>query len=71
MDEIPSTYVKANTNDVTATVTLSDGRKYQHEFQYGSSYLSNSSRSLKLSPKISAIMITDYQGNERSIQIDK
>lgn len=71
IDQIPANYVRANTNDVTATVTLSDGRKYRHEFQYGSTYLSNSSRSLKLSPKISAITITDYQGNERSIQINK
>ena len=71
IDQMPANYVRANTNDVTATVTLSDGRKYRHEFQYGSTYLSNSSRSLKLSKKISAVTITDYQGNERSIQINK
>ncbi len=69
IDQMPATYVRANTNDVTAAVTLSDGRKYRHEFQYGSTYLSNSSRSLKLSSKISALTITDYQGKVRSIQI--
>jgi hypothetical protein len=71
IDQMPATYVRANTNDVTANVTLSDGRKYRHEFQYGSAYLSNSSRSLKLSSKVTAVTITDYQGKERSIQIHK
>jgi enediyne biosynthesis protein E4 len=71
IDQMPATYVRANTNDVTANVTLSDGRKYSHEFQYGSTYLSNSSRSLKLSSKVTAVTITDYQGKERSIQIHK
>ncbi|MBL7871409.1 MAG: VCBS repeat-containing protein [Cyclobacteriaceae bacterium] len=66
-----ATYLKANTNDVSAVVTLLDGRKYRHEFQYGSTYLSNSSRTLKLSSKISAVSITDYQGNTRSIQLNK
>lgn len=71
VDQMPATYVKANTNDATATVTLSDGRKYRHEFQYGSTYLSNSSRSLKLSSKILSVTITDYQGKARSVQLPK
>jgi len=71
MDQLAANYVRPGENDAYATVTLTDGRKYRHEFQYGSTYLSNSSRSLKLSSKISAVSITDYQGNERSIQLDK
>jgi len=69
-DQSPSNYVRPNTHDVTALVTLADGRKYRHEFQYGSTYLSNSSRSLKVSPRISAITITDFQGKERSVQLN-
>jgi len=71
IDQMPATHVRVNSNDATATVTLSDGRKYRHEFQYGSTYLSNSSRSLKLSSNISGVTITDYQGNVRQIQINK
>ena len=71
MDQLPANYVRPRENDAYATVTLTDGRKYRHEFQYGSTYLSNSSRSLKLTSKISTVSITDYQGNERSIQLDK
>jgi enediyne biosynthesis protein E4 len=64
-------YVRANANDVIATVTLADGRKYRHEFQYGSTYLSHSSRSIKITPHITGITITDFQGKERSVQLQK
>jgi hypothetical protein len=67
----PSTYVRANTDDFFATVTLSDGKKYRHEFQYGSTYLSNSSRSIKITPQMAGIVITDFQGKERSVQLQK
>jgi len=70
-DQMPSTYFHANANDVSATVTLTDGRKYRHEFQYGSTYLSNSSRSLKISPRVASITITDSQGKERSVPLSK
>ncbi len=65
-----SKYIYTNSLDAFADITLTDGRKYRHEFQYGAAYLSNSSRSLKLSSKIAAITITDYQGRERMIQLN-
>ncbi len=71
IDQKPAAYVHAQTNDANALVTLVDGRKYRHEFQYGSTYLSNSSRSLKISQKISSVVITDFQGKLRSIQLTK
>jgi len=70
-DQSSSNYLMIKYNDATALVTLTDGRKYRHEFQHGSGYLSNSSRSLKLSPAISNVTIIDFQGNERSIPLLK
>jgi len=70
-DQLPAKYVYAGKNDAYATVTLTDGRKYRHEFPYGSTYLSSSSRSLKITPAISTVTITDYQGNTRSVEIKR
>jgi hypothetical protein len=70
-EQTPSRYVRVAANDVIATVTLTDGRKYRHEFQYGSTYLSSSSRSIKISPLIAGITITDFQGKERSVSLQK
>jgi hypothetical protein len=60
-------YVLAKPDDAYAIVTLDNGNSYRHEFCYGSTYLSNSSRSLKLPPNVSSIVIGDFQGNERTI----
>jgi hypothetical protein len=67
--QAPARYVRASANDLFATVTLSDGRKYRHEFQHGSTYLSNSSRTLKITAHVSGITITDFAGKERAVQL--
>jgi hypothetical protein len=62
-------YIKTKPDDSYAIVTLTDGRSYRHEFQYGSTYLSNSSRSITLSPKITSVSVFDFKGNKRLIQL--
>ena len=49
-------------NAAWAEITLKNGARRRHEFYYGSSYLSQSSRSLTLSPEISKVKVFDFAG---------
>lgn len=49
-------------NDVHAIVTLKNGKTYKEEFQYGSTYLSQSSRFLSITQDVVQIVITDSRG---------
>ena len=53
--------------DVSATIRMKDGRSRKTEFNYGSSFLSQSARFLFLGPGVSAIEITDGKGNMRTV----
>jgi len=56
-------YYKAENDDAYAMVTLSNGKVYKHEFYYGSTYLSQASRTLKLEPGIVSFKVFDFKGN--------
>jgi hypothetical protein len=66
-----SKIIEATVGDEFAILTLDDGKKQKVEFNYGSSFLSQSPRFLFLSPKITACEITDRGGKTRSIQLKK
>ena len=51
--------------DASALLTFSDGRKQKVEFSYGNSFLSQSARTLLISPQVKAIEITDSRGHKR------
>jgi enediyne biosynthesis protein E4 len=55
--------------DVYALVTKSDGSTYKHEFYYGSTYLSQGSRALKVSDDVVSIKVFDGNGKGREIDI--
>ena len=59
-------YYKAQKDDAYAVVALSNGKIYKHEFYYGSTYLSSSSRSLRLGPGMVSIKVFDFKGNSVS-----
>ncbi len=61
-------YYKAQSEDAYAEVSLSNGTTYRHEFYYGSSYLSHSSRALILMPDVIRIKVTDFKGISRIIE---
>jgi hypothetical protein len=63
----PARYVRPNSDDVYALVGLSNGKTIKHEFYYGSTYLSQSSRALKITPSVTSIKILDRQGKVREI----
>ncbi len=50
-----------------AKVIYPDGNTKLHEFYHGSSYLSQSSRTLKIHGETEEILLYDHSGNERSI----
>jgi enediyne biosynthesis protein E4 len=64
-----SKHYKPHKNDAYAIVSLSDGRSYRHEFYYGSTYLSQSSRALKLHPDIVSLTVVDNRNKSRTIDL--
>ena len=52
-------------DDAYAIVTLKDGRKYKHEFYYGSTYLSQSSRVLSYTGDAEHIEVYTFRGEKR------
>lgn len=53
--------------DVYAVITKKDGRKYKEELMFGQSYLSQSSRRLYISSKVSAVTLYDAKGGKKEI----
>jgi hypothetical protein len=56
-----------NSNDFSADIIYSDNKKMRTEFYYGSSFLSQSSRKMKIDKNAQKIVITDFKGNKREI----
>jgi len=62
-----SNYYAAAPGDAYALITLKDGRQRKHEFYFGSTYLSNSSRVVKIPAGAKDIRIVDLEGKSRLI----
>lgn len=58
-------YLSPKANDAYAIVKLKTGVTYKHEFYYGSSYLSNSSRKFPLTSEIVEITVHSFSGEKR------
>jgi len=54
--------------DAYAELQFKNGKKRREEFYYGAGYLSQSGR-VFLSKNLSTVIITDYKGNRRAIQV--
>ena len=61
----PATNLRLRPTDASALLTFTDGKKQKVEFCYGNSFLSQSARTLLVSPQVKAIEITDSQGHKR------
>jgi enediyne biosynthesis protein E4 len=59
--------LEAKPTESYADITYPDGRKQKIEFYYGSGYLSQSSRKIKLPRTVKEIVIYDYAGNSRKV----
>lgn len=53
--------------DARADIVLADGKQQRVELYYGSTYLSQSSRSLPLPPGARSVTITDFAGRQRTV----
>jgi hypothetical protein len=58
-------YFQASRDDSYALVNLKNGKTRRHEFYFGSTYLSQSSRSLKLSKEIEALEVFTFSGKKK------
>lgn len=63
--------IKANPTDAYAEIELEDGKKIKHEFYYGSGYLSQSARELRVLRTVKSIKVFDFRGNMRLINLDE
>ncbi|WP_018616871.1 VCBS repeat-containing protein [Segetibacter koreensis] len=63
--EKPASIISIKNTDAYAIVKKKNGRFYRQEFYYGSNYLSQSSRKLKVGKDVNSIDIFDYKGNSR------
>ncbi|MGI9552259.1 MAG: hypothetical protein ACR2MT_13755, partial [Aurantibacter sp.] len=59
---------KLDNNDAYALITLKNGRSYKKEFYYGSTYLSQSSRSFTYDKNATRITITNSKGETKEIK---
>jgi hypothetical protein len=53
--------------DSWAELIYSDGRKSNVEFYYGSGYLSQSSRKVKLPPSVKEVIVYRFDGQSRKV----
>jgi hypothetical protein len=60
-----ATYYHAAPGDAYVLITLKDGKQRKHEFYYGSTYLSNSSRAVKSAQDGRDIVVYDVKGGSR------
>jgi enediyne biosynthesis protein E4 len=61
----------AKNDDAYALVTLNNGKTHKHEFSYGSTYLSQSGRSLQYSSEVVKIVVINVKGESRDVLITK
>jgi enediyne biosynthesis protein E4 len=61
--------VPLQTLDAWAEITLADGRRKKQELYYGSTYLSQSARSLVVPEGASAVTIYSYSGKPRQVRL--
>jgi hypothetical protein len=59
--------VKLQPLDEYATLTFADGTSRRQELYYGSTYLSQSSRYLRLAPQVVKVVVHDSRGQSRSL----
>lgn len=61
----PAKVIRLGRDDFSAEVIYKNNQKRHIEFYYGSTFLSQSSRSLPLEEDVVEVMITDFKGNKR------
>ncbi len=60
-------WIALNPDDFSADITFKDGKKRRVEFYYGSTYLSQSSRTFPVEKNMDKITITNFKGMKRKV----
>ncbi|HZG25281.1 MAG TPA: hypothetical protein VEZ17_11905, partial [Chitinophagaceae bacterium] len=60
-------WISLKSDDFSAEITYKDGRKRREEFHYGSTYLSQSSRTVSLDKDVIKCTITSFKGTKREV----
>jgi hypothetical protein len=55
--------------DARAEIEFKNGGKQRVEFYYGNTYLSQSSRKFPVNDQVSSLIIFDFAGNSRNIDL--
>jgi hypothetical protein len=66
---VPQKNIKLNSDDAWAVIIRENGQKHRQEFYYGSTYLSQSSRTLRIPRETQSILIGNYTGKIRKIAL--
>ncbi len=61
--------IRLQKDDVSAELSYENGRKEYREFYYGSGYLSQSSRVIKVPKEVTSVNIVNYKGETRKITV--
>jgi hypothetical protein len=64
-------WITVQPHDFCADIVFNDNKKRRIEFNYGSTFLSQSSRRLRISKDAVKVIFTDFKGNKREVAIDK
>ena len=59
--------IRIKNDENTAFISMKDGRKQKWEIPYGSSFLSQSSRFIKIPKQVKTVTISTYTGKSRTI----
>ena len=62
-------YYRAAKDDEYAIISFMNGKLYKHEFYYGFTYLSQSSRILKIEPGVKSIQVFNTKGKSKEINM--
>jgi len=63
-------YYHAAPGDAYVMMTLKNGKQRKHEFYFGSTYLSSSSRVVKIPSNINELMVYDIKGVSRKVNVN-
>jgi hypothetical protein len=64
-----ATLIKMNPDDVSAVKTFKNGNIQKEEFYYGTSFLSQSARFVRIDKNVITVQVTDSRGKVRSIKL--
>ncbi len=61
-------YYSPSSPDAVAIIKLKNGKQIKHEFFFGSTYLSNSSRKLRIPDDAAEIIVYSFSGETKSVK---